>query len=286
MKFCFCILITIVLTVLSHTYALSSNALKLNNKLRIARTVANAPLLSVNNINQYHSNKCNCFTCCSLCAPGSSRTALFANKLDNMEIEGDLVPAANNCLIKVKEAAVSTAGGLYIPDNAKERPTEGVCVAAGPGRVHPETAVLIDMGVKVGDGVLYGKFDGTELKYNDLNHQLIKDDDVLLTYSGKEATLANVVPVKDQILVKLPPKEDAVTSGIIVSVAGKEAKKPDYGTAVKIGSGRQAGNGKYMPIQVAEGDKVRFRSYAGAEIKLDGAEYIVIRAYDVLAKWK
>ena len=281
----FYLLISVVLAVLAHTTeALLSNVLQ-RNVLNKIRAVTNGPSLSAKSMNRYHSNKCNCFTCCSLCAPGST-SALFANKLDNMSIEGDLIPCANNCLVKVKEAAVSTAGGLYIPDNAKERPTEGVCVAAGPGRVHPETAVLIDMGVKVGDGVLYGKYDGTELKYNDLNHQLIKDDDVLLTYTGKEATLANVVPVKDQILVKLPPKEDAVASGIIVSVAGKEAKKPDYGTAVKIGSGRQAGNGKYMPIQVSEGDKVRFRSYAGAEIKLDGAEYIVIRAYDVLAKWK
>ena len=52
-----------------------------------------------------------------------------------------------------------------------------------------------------------------------------------------------------------------------------------------MGPGRQCSNGKIMPIQVKPGDNVRFRDFAGSEVKLDGAEYLVIRAYDVLAKW-
>ena len=55
----------------------------------------------------------------------SSFSIIQAHKLDGIEIAGDFTPLSNNCLIKVKEVASSTKGGLFIPDNAKERPTEG-----------------------------------------------------------------------------------------------------------------------------------------------------------------
>jgi len=214
------------------------------------------------------------------------KNILPANKLDGITIESDLKPLWNNILVKVKEVASSTAGGLFIPDNAKERPTEGLVVAAGPGRVHPETGVQLDLAVKEGDNVIYGKYDGTELKYNDLNHQLIKDDDVLLTYSGPNPTIENVVCVKDQVLVELPRKEEATSSGIIVSnPTNAKEKRPDYGVVIKVGPGRQAGNGVYMPIRVAPGDNVRFRDFAGSDVKIGNKDYLVIRSYDILAKW-
>ncbi len=248
----------------------SKNVVKIN-KL----TQRNAPFTRV------HRMTCGCCYCRSV---GSS--ALKAtHKLDGITIEGDLTPISNNVLIKVKEALAATVGGLYIPDNAKERPTEGKVIAAGPGRIHPETGVQLDMAVKIGDGVLYGKYDGTELKYDDVNHQMIKDDDILLKYSGNEATVKSVECVKDQVLIKLPPKEEANIAGIIISTAGNKEKKADHGKVVKVGPGRQAGNGKYMQIQVKEGDNVRFRNFAGNEVKLDGQEFLVIRAYDILAKW-
>ena len=164
--------------------------------------------------------------------------------------------------------AEATAGGIYIPDNAKERHTQGQVVAAGPGRIHPETGLLIEIAVNVGESVLYGKYDGTELKYN-----------------GKEATLENVEPVKDQVLVELPAKEATSMGGIIVSTPDEKKKRPDYGKVVKVGPGRIAGNGVLMKPQVAPGDSVRLRDFGGSEIKLDGKEYLVVRAYDILAKW-
>lgn len=207
------------------------------------------------------------------------------NKLDGITITGSLQPIANNILVKVKEVPMSTAGGLFLPDNAKERPTEGTVIASGPGRVHPETAVQLDLAVTVGESVLYGKYDGTELKYNEADHQLIKDDDVLLRYSGEKATFDNVIPVKDQVLVKLPPKEEKNAAGIIISTPGSKEKRRDYGEVKKIGPGRQAGNGQYQTTQVKPGDFCRFREYAGTEVKLDGEDYLVVRAYDILAKW-
>lgn len=210
---------------------------------------------------------------------------LNANKLDGITIQGDLAPLSNNILVKVKDAASETVGGIYIPDNAKERPTEGVVVAAGPGRVHPETAVQLDLAVKVGSNVIYGKYDGSELKYNDQNHQLIKDDDVLLTYEGDKPSIATVECVKDNVLVELPPKEEANASGIIIATPGSKEKRPDTGVVAKVGPGRQAGNGQYMTIQVAAGNGVRFRDFAGTEVKIEGKEYLAIKAYDILAKW-
>lgn len=207
------------------------------------------------------------------------------NKVDGIEVDGDLTPVFNNILVQVKDVASVSKGGLYIPDNAKERPTEGKAVSTGTGRIHPETGVELDMAVKVGQNVIYGKYDGTELKYNDKNFQLIKDDDVLLVYEGNEATLENVHCVKDQILVRLPPKEDKNDAGIIITTAESKEKRPTFGTVVKVGPGRQAGNGVYMKIPVAPGDGVRFREYAGSYVKLNGAEHIVIRSYDILAKW-
>ena len=213
------------------------------------------------------------------------RHQLQGNKIDEIEFEGKLQPLSNNLLIKVKEIAAATSGGLYLPDNAKERPTEGTVIAAGPGKMHPETGVQHDIAVTEGRNVIYGKYDGTELKYNDVNHQLIKDDDVLLVYpTGVEALEENVECVKDQVLVKLPPKEEKSNSGIIISTGEKE-KRPDYGTVSKVGPGRQAGNGQLMPIQVKPGDRVKFRSYAGNNVKLGTEEFIVVRAYDILAKW-
>jgi len=207
------------------------------------------------------------------------------NKLDGIIIEGDLQPLSNNIFVKVKEVQTATSGGIYIPDNAKEKPTEGTVIATGPGRVHPETALQLDMAVKVGDSVLYGKYDGSEMKYNDENHQLIKDDDVLLKYSGRDITLANCEPVKDQVLIKLPPKESANMAGIIITTPTTTDKRPDTGEVVKVGPGRQAGNGKIMSIQVKPGEQCRFREFAGAEVKIEGKDYVVIRAYDILAKW-
>lgn len=209
---------------------------------------------------------------------------LSGNKLDGIDIDGDLMPMGNSLLIKVKEALSETKGGLFIPDNAKERPTEGTVVANGPGRVHPETALQLDIAVKAGQAVLYGKYDGSELRYNEEEHQLIKDDDVLLAYpAGEEATVANVECVKDQILVAMPV-EEATEGGLIISNIEKE-KRPDYGQVVKVGPGRQAGNGKYMDPQVKPGDWVKFRDFAGSEVKLDNKNHLVIRNYDILAKW-
>ena len=82
-------------------------------------------------------------------------------------------PLADRVLIEPKEAETKTAGGLYIPDTAKEKPQQGKVVAAGPGKKDEP------MEVKVGDVVLYGKYAGTEVTVDDVKYLIVKQSDIL-----------------------------------------------------------------------------------------------------------
>ncbi len=86
-----------------------------------------------------------------------------------------LRPLHNNVLIKLVEEKTKTAGGLYIPDAAKQNTQTGVIVAAGTG-VRNEKGELIPLSVKVGDTVFFAKFAGTKA---DEKLMVIKEDDIL-----------------------------------------------------------------------------------------------------------
>ena len=82
-------------------------------------------------------------------------------------------PLADRVIIEASAAETKTASGIIIPDTAQEKPQEGVIVAAGNGKVDEP------MTVKVGDKVLYGKYAGTELKYNNSDYMIMKESDIL-----------------------------------------------------------------------------------------------------------
>ncbi len=82
-------------------------------------------------------------------------------------------PLADRVLVEPKEAETKTASGLYIPDSAKEKPQQGVVVAAGPGKKDEA------MEVAVGDVVLYGKYAGTEVEYEGKKYLIMKQGDIL-----------------------------------------------------------------------------------------------------------
>jgi len=82
-------------------------------------------------------------------------------------------PLADRVLIEPLEAETTTASGIIIPDNAKEKPQKGTVVAAGAGtKDEPLT-------VKVGDAVLYGKYAGTELKLEGKDYLIMRESDIL-----------------------------------------------------------------------------------------------------------
>ena len=82
-------------------------------------------------------------------------------------------PLADRVLVKPNEAEVKTAGGLYIPDTAKEKPQQGVIIAVGNGKQDEP------MELKVGDVVLYGKYSGTEITVEGNEYLMMRQSDVL-----------------------------------------------------------------------------------------------------------
>ena len=82
-------------------------------------------------------------------------------------------PLADRVLIQPKEAETKTASGLYIPDTAKEKPSEGKVLAVGPGKKDEP------MEVKAGDEVIYGKYSGTEVTVDDVKYLIVKQSDIL-----------------------------------------------------------------------------------------------------------
>ncbi|MEC4114497.1 co-chaperone GroES [Myroides pelagicus] len=85
----------------------------------------------------------------------------------------NIKPLADRVLIEPLPAETKTASGIFIPDNAKEKPQRGTVVAVGNGTKDHE------MTVKVGDTVLYGKYAGTELKLEGADYLIMREDDIL-----------------------------------------------------------------------------------------------------------
>lgn len=88
-----------------------------------------------------------------------------------------ITPLADRVVVKPKQAEEKTASGLIIPDTAKEKPQQGEVVAVGPGKV--ENGTKIDMTVKTGDTVLYGKYSGTEISLDGEDVLIMRESDIL-----------------------------------------------------------------------------------------------------------
>lgn len=86
-------------------------------------------------------------------------------------------PLADRVLVEPAVAETQTKSGIYIPDNAKEKPMQGTIVAMGPGKSN-EKGELIAPEVKVGDVVLYGKYSGTEVTVDGKNYLIVRESDI------------------------------------------------------------------------------------------------------------
>lgn len=87
-------------------------------------------------------------------------------------------PLHDRILVKRMAEEEKTAGGLFIPDTAKEKPSKGEIVAAGKGRL-TEDGKIMPLEVKVGDKVLFGKYSGTELKLDGHEYLMMREEDIL-----------------------------------------------------------------------------------------------------------
>ena len=87
-------------------------------------------------------------------------------------------PLHDRILVRRMAEEEKTAGGLYIPDTAKEKPQRGEIVATGKGRV-TEDGKTLPLEVKAGDKILFGKYSGTELKLNGEEYLMMREEDIL-----------------------------------------------------------------------------------------------------------
>lgn len=85
-------------------------------------------------------------------------------------------PLGDRVIVKPKEAEEQTKGGIILPDTAKEKPIEGTIVAVGPGKT--EEGKTIELTVKVGDTVLYGKYGGTEISVEGDDYLIMRESDI------------------------------------------------------------------------------------------------------------
>ena len=87
-------------------------------------------------------------------------------------------PLYDRILVKRVEEETKTAGGLFIPDTAKEKPQQGVIVAVGKGKLQ-EDGSLRKLEVKAGDKILFAKYSGSDIKMDGVEHLILREDDIL-----------------------------------------------------------------------------------------------------------
>jgi chaperonin GroES len=96
-------------------------------------------------------------------------------------------PLHDRVVVRRVESEARTAGGIIIPDTAKEKPQEGEIIAVGPG-ARDEAGKLVPLDVKTGDRILFGKWSGTEVKIDGEDLLIMKESDVMGIIEGKPAT--------------------------------------------------------------------------------------------------
>ncbi|MBN1882105.1 MAG: co-chaperone GroES [Deltaproteobacteria bacterium] len=87
-------------------------------------------------------------------------------------------PLQDRVIVKRVDEEEKTSGGIIIPDTAKEKPMEGEVVAVGGGKIL-DNGTKVPMDVKAGDRVLFGKYAGTEVKIDGVEHLIMREDDIL-----------------------------------------------------------------------------------------------------------
>jgi chaperonin GroES len=95
-------------------------------------------------------------------------------------------PLHDRVVVKRVEEDTKTAGGIIIPDTAKEKPQQGEVVAVGPG-ARDEQGKIVELEVKPGDRVLFGKWSGTEVKIDGEDLLIMKESDILGVLEGKSS---------------------------------------------------------------------------------------------------
>jgi chaperonin GroES len=89
-----------------------------------------------------------------------------------------LKPLADRVIVRQSDAEEKTASGILLPDSAKEKPTKGKVISVGPGKFD-EHGKRMELGIRVGDTVYYGKYSGTEVEVDGTKYVILRESDVL-----------------------------------------------------------------------------------------------------------
>ena len=101
----------------------------------------------------------------------------------------NVTPLHDRVLIKRIEEKETVKGGIIIPDTAKEKPQEGEVIAVGAGKIEKGQRIPLD--VKVGDRVLFGKYSGTDIKIEDVEYLILKEEEILAKIAGAAKAAAH-----------------------------------------------------------------------------------------------
>jgi chaperonin GroES len=105
-------------------------------------------------------------------------------------------------------------------------------------------------------------------------------ESVFYERKSKVVHVMKIIPLRDRILIKRVGEEEKTKGGIIIPDTAKE--KPIQGKVIAVGAGKMDEDGKRIPLDVKEGDRVLFSKYAGNEIKIEGEEHLIVREDDIL----
>lgn len=90
----------------------------------------------------------------------------------------NITPLADRVVVEAAAAEDTSSGGIILPDTAQEKPQQGTVVAVGPGKVS-DAGTLIEMTVKKGDKVLYGKYSGSDVTFDGNDYMIMRESDIL-----------------------------------------------------------------------------------------------------------
>nr|CAB3453492.1 unnamed protein product [Digitaria exilis] len=169
--------------------------------------------------------------------------------------------------------AAKPVGGLRLP-------TPSIAVPTGRRRARGlvvRAATVVSP--KVGAQVVYSKYAGTELEFNDADHLILKEDDIIGILDSDD--VKDLKPLNDRIVIKVAEAEQQTAGGLLLTQANKE--KPSVGTVIAVGPGPLGEDGSRKPLSITPGSNVMYTKYAGSEFKGAEGDYIVLRASDVMA---
>lgn len=188
---------------------------------------------------------------------------------------------AAQVLVKLADVEKQTKGGLFLTGEATDKPTRGTVVAAGPGKPHPYTDVMITNPIQAGDTIIFGTYTGTKVKYCKDDHVMLTMDEVLAKVTDK-----GLVPIRDRAMLKPIEKPVETSTGIVLtSEASKAQEVPNQGEVIGVGEGRFTAKGTLDPVPLQVGDKVMYTKYGGVTVDFEGQKVVFVFAADCLAKY-